>query len=523
MTKIIILLIVLFNFIFISQNIQAFQQEYYKCSNYFEWIIKNKNYHLKYIIFSIIIVLTLLFNELTKNNFYFVNIIMIITILIQIGFIVFNKKELEMKKVIKTSRSMIIVMFASLLLLVEIYGLYLINNIFYFLMLLSLTNIITQINIMLANIALIPIQKFINYIYIREAKKILEIRKDLITIGITGSYGKTNTKFILETILKEKYNIMIAPNSCNTLLGNVAAIRENLRRNHDVYIAEMSAQKNREIKKMCSIFKPKYGLITSIDENQLKKIKKPASIINNKYELIKSISNDGAAFFPSNSKAALSLYEKTSIKKYIYGINSQNKQLDVFISKIKVNRYGTKFQLCYREKSIECSTELLGEYNLQNILASVAIALELKLSLEEIKSGIAKLKTTKHHLQLISNLNGTITLDNTLNNNPSCTKVALEVLTHFNSKKIIMTAGIMEVDDKDYEMNKELSYEIAKSLDMVILIDRKRTSAIFDGLCEAKFPKEKIYIASNIKDAMRKLKQISKPGDIILLESSFPD
>ena len=87
-----------------------------------------------------------------------------------------------------------------------------------------------------------PIEKAINNWYIRDAKRILASRPDLIVIGVTGSFGKTSTKNYLYRILSEKYNVLMTPGNYNTTLGVVRTIREKLEPFHEVFICEMGAK-----------------------------------------------------------------------------------------------------------------------------------------------------------------------------------------------------------------------------------------------------------------------------------------
>ena len=84
-----------------------------------------------------------------------------------------------------------------------------------------------------------PVEKAIAAWYIHDAKKKLAARGDLKIIGITGSYGKTSTKFILSTILSEKFSVLTPPSSYNTTMGVVRVIRERLQPDDEIFICEM--------------------------------------------------------------------------------------------------------------------------------------------------------------------------------------------------------------------------------------------------------------------------------------------
>lgn len=83
-----------------------------------------------------------------------------------------------------------------------------------------------ELIVVLANVINKPIERAVAKHYINDAKKILKQTKGLITIGVTGSYGKTTTKFILSRILSEKYTVTVTPESFNTPMGVVRTVRE---------------------------------------------------------------------------------------------------------------------------------------------------------------------------------------------------------------------------------------------------------------------------------------------------------
>jgi len=105
-----------------------------------------------------------------------------------------------------------------------------------------------------------PIEKGISELYFRDAQKILRSRPDLIRIGITGSWGKTSVKFILGTMLAEKYPTLVTPASFNTPMGLTRVIRERLTPAHQVFIGEMGARHRRDIRDLCRLVHPTIGI-----------------------------------------------------------------------------------------------------------------------------------------------------------------------------------------------------------------------------------------------------------------------
>ena len=92
----------------------------------------------------------------------------------------------------------------------------------------------------------------------------LAARKDLVVIGVAGSYGKTSTKFALEKILSVAFKTLVTPDSYNTPMGLSKVIRTQLSDEHEVFVAEMGAGKVGDIEELCKLLDPDHGVLCSI-------------------------------------------------------------------------------------------------------------------------------------------------------------------------------------------------------------------------------------------------------------------
>ena len=147
-----------------------------------------------------------------------------------------------------------------------------------------------------ANLLNLPVEKGIARHYVNDARRILRAMPGLIVIGITGSYGKTSAKNFLYTLLSSKYNVLMTPESYNTTMGVVRTIREQLRPYHEIFIVEMGAKNPGDIREICELVRPKYGILTAIGEQHLETFKTIDNIIRTKFELADAIPADGAVF-----------------------------------------------------------------------------------------------------------------------------------------------------------------------------------------------------------------------------------
>ncbi len=382
--------------------------------------------------------------------------------------------------------------------------------------------LLSDIIMLIANIINTPIEKAINRKYYNEAKNIIKSHKDLIIIGVTGSFGKTSTKNYLATLLAEKYNVLVTPGNFNTLLGVVRTIREQLRPYHQVFIVEMGAKQQGDIKEICDLVHPSIGIITAVGEMHLETFKSVANIQKTKFELINSLPANGTGIINRESQLAREFKEITSPCNIItYAINEQ---ADNRAEKVEYGSSGISFTLSTNGERYE--SRLLGSGNLLNMLAAITVAEKLGVPINRQKSAIARLQPVEHRLS-IKKGNGITILDDAYNSNPQGAKMALEVLKNFSvgtdNKRIVITPGFVEMGSKQFEANKELGRDIAESCDYAIIVNETNRKAITNGIEEKEFPNNKYFIADTLNDAHAHLASIIKFGDVVLYENDLPD
>jgi UDP-N-acetylmuramoyl-tripeptide--D-alanyl-D-alanine ligase len=155
---------------------------------------------------------------------------------------------------------------------------------------------LTPFATLLSNLLNAPLERRINKRYIEDAKRILRKTPRPIVIGVTGSYGKTSTKYFLQKLLSFKFNTLMTPESFNSTLGVVKTLRTQLKPIHEVFICEMGAKGAGEIKEICDIVEPRYGVITSIGPQHLESFKTLENVIETKFELADALPEEGALF-----------------------------------------------------------------------------------------------------------------------------------------------------------------------------------------------------------------------------------
>ena len=386
--------------------------------------------------------------------------------------------------------------------------------------------------ILIANLLNRPLEFLVKRYYINDAKKMLNSNENLIKIGITGSFGKTSVKYFLSTILKAKYNTLMTPESYNTPMGITITIRSKLKNITEVFVAEMGAKRVGEIKADTDIVRPTCGIITSIGPMHLESFLSMDNIKKTKFELADSLPKRAILCINGDDDNIISYInenkEKYNDKTYnliTYGITNN---VDYQAYDIKVNDRGTCFKMKIKGSDegddITFRTDLIGAHNCINIAGAIALAHNLGMSLKEIRPQVSKLEAAPHRLAL-SKSNDVITIDDAYNSNPSGAKAALDALNLFEGTKILITPGMVELGEKEDELNKEFGKQSAAVCDYVLLVGVNKTKPIYEGAIQAGMHEERVKAFDTIQEALSFMYTIESFGEkkIVLLENDLPD
>lgn len=382
---------------------------------------------------------------------------------------------------------------------------------------------------------ILPLEFTINNAYLRDAKKRIRNLKPKI-IGITGSYGKTSTKYILNQILSKEYNVLMTPNSYNTPMGICKVIRGELTSEHEFFIVEMGAYRRGDIKELCQLAPPDIGILTAVGPQHLERFKSLENTAKAKYELIEALPTDGLAVINSDNEICAALADKTvsvpvnrySVNRYSVKAKENDDTIDIRASDIKHSQNGLSFTVSAADVgNVEITTRLLGKHNVSNILAAIAVSLYCGMTLKDIQAAIRVLQPVPHRLELKPADTGVIIIDDSFNSNPEGAKAALEVLTDFvndnDSKKVLVTPGMVELGEREYDENKKLGTHAAKVCDLVILVGDETTGPILDGLKHENYPEHQIHKVKNLAEVQLQLAKNLKAGDVVLFENDLPD
>ncbi len=429
-----------------------------------------------------------------------------------------------------------------------------------------------------------PMTKFAKTRVIQKAKNKIAKYPNLIVIGITGSYGKTSAKEFLYTILSEKFHPVKSAKGgtkqfdrvkvlrtikANTDIGVAKVILDELKPEHQIFIVEMGAYKQGEIKAICDIVKPKIGILTGINEQHMALFGSLENTIKAKFELIEVLPENGLAVLNENlknleclsslSSVIASKTEQSGVKrgnpviqqkvrdcfvvpprndKLKIKFFSTNKKSDIHASDIKIEKDKIKFKVTSGEASENFEINLIGKQNVSNILACTAVAEHLGMNLKEISEAVKKIKPIAKTMSAYGGFPLTADpqkaeakgrkfylIDDTYNANPAGVLAALEYLENFKTRhrvskipdtrclprKIILFPGIIELGPATKKVHQSLGKKMAEVCDLIIITKKDFAEYIIDGT--------KFIIQENPEKVYQILKNYLKPGDVVLFES----
>lgn len=377
--------------------------------------------------------------------------------------------------------------------------------------------------ILLSNWLLKPVESYINKGYYNDAARILASMPELKIIGITGSYGKTSTKHYLNRILSEHFDVMMTPGSYNTTMGVIRTVREYLKPYNEVFIVEMGAKQPGDIKEICDLVHPSVGIITAVGPQHLESFKTIERVQRTKFELIDSLPADGLAVVNDDFPYVASR-KVDNVECVRYAVSATG-AAQYTASDIRYTPSGTTFTVnTPAGERLEMTTRLVGECNVSNLLAAIIVALRMGVPERKIKYAVGHIEQVEHRLNMKRTAGGVTIIDDAFNSNPTGSAMALDVLAMMNTgRRIVVTPGMIELGERQEELNRDFGKKIAVSADIAIIVGEYNREAITDGIKSVANRIAQVREVSSFAESQSLLSSLLRPGDTILYENDLPD
>ena len=383
-----------------------------------------------------------------------------------------------------------------------------------------------------ANLILRPVEATLRRRFIAHARRTLEHARPTV-IGITGSFGKTSTKLILQHILNGRYRAGATPKSYNTLMGVCLAINRDLAEDFslDYYIVEMGAYVPGEIAEICALARPRISLVTGLGAQHLERFGSIANIVAAKYEIIRALPPDGLAVLVRDNPHLREMAAR-GYPQHILTVSCAAPPDDatpddprLVATDIRENLEGLRFtvQDCSSGQREPFTTDLLGRHNVSNILLATAVALHEGLSLREVAWRVRSLQPAEARLERRQTPAGITIINDGYSANPEGARHALRVLGMHTGRRLLITPGMVELGERMETENYALGEAAARHASDVILIGARGTRPLHDGLLAAGFPPSRLRVMESLGEALTWYQTELTAGDTVLFLNDLPE
>lgn len=331
-----------------------------------------------------------------------------------------------------------------------------------------------------------------------KGKQRLQEMTNLKIVAITASYGKTSIKNYLHQVLQKKFISYKTPRSVNTIAGIVLDVNRDLPAQTEVYIAEAGARQKGDIEEITKFLEPQYCVIGSVGEQHIEYFKTLDNIIHTKMEILKSPRIEKGFVHES-----VPIKDYDTIVKYPDNLNITMSNLD-----------GIWFDVIINGQQEHFHAPILGSFNAINLTAVIHVALELGMSIDEIKMAIKEVEPVEHRLQKIM-AGGKVIVDDSFNGNLEGMLEAVNICSTYEGRKVIVTPGLVESTD---EANILLAKQIDEKFDYVII-----TGSLNSHLLSSNIDNQKILVLKDKSELENTLATHTRAGDLVLFANDAPN
>ncbi len=358
--------------------------------------------------------------------------------------------------------------------------------------------------------------------FVWRATRKLASYKDLVVIGITGSYGKSSVKEFTAHFLSRDFKVIKTPNNINSEIGIAKFILKTDFTGIHFFVCEMGAYKIGEIKTICEMVKPKVGVLTTIAEQHLALFGSVRNIQTAKYELLRAIPSDGLVITNADNPLCTEFLKELNCKnRETCGLEERNHPTFLIVRN-EATTQGITFEGIYHGQRGEMALPVLGSHYAYNAALAVMVAVNMEVDPNHIvAAGKTFPKDLQGTLKKYSYGKATI-IDDSYNSNPTGFRAAIEVLSLFPSKKkrIVITRGMLELGEQSDEMHEKIGEEIAYACDELIIISPDFVDVLKKGISEKYHTN--VHCIFDQEKLLEYIKTLKNQDCVILLENRIP-
>ena len=340
---------------------------------------------------------------------------------------------------------------------------------------------------------------------------------DLPVIAIGGSNGKTTTKEILAKLLGQRFETLFSEASFNNDIG-VPLTLLRLQNSHRAAVVEVGSNHPGEMESLLTIVRPTIGVLTSIGREHLEFFGDLDGVIREEGALAEVLPEEGCLFVNGDIEGLDAIRERCRCRVVTVG---ESASCDWRLTRIEPSAAGTQFEIISPkgDRNGVHRVNLLGRHNAQNAALAITVAVELRLSQEELYHGLQDCRPASMRMQT-QTLGGVSVINDAYNSNPDSLQAALETLRAFpvRGKLIAVLGDMAELGVSSEPAHVEAGQQVAKlGLNGLIAVgewaDTMVRAAQLAGLAN-------VAAFEDATHAGRALAMKLNPGDVVLIKGS---
>src|ERR1051326_2742794 len=338
-------------------------------------------------------------------------------------------------------------------------------------------------------------------------------------IGVTGSAGKTTTKEMIAAVLGRKFTVLRSVGNLNNEFGLPLCLLR-VERYQNIGVLEMGMSAKGEIRKLASIAEPNEGVVTNVNPVHLEFFKSVDEIAEAKAELIQGLHDPKVAYLNNDDSRVRAMSRSFSGKVVTYGVKSAAAFKVQQIQDLGLE--GTAFTVRHGRRDVNFVLPLLGQHNVANAVASVAVGVTHEIAWEQIREALSEMKPEKMRGQVIKFREGFAAIDDSYNSNPRALLEMIRFLAKLQGyhRKILVAGEMLELGPDGPELHRNCGREAARAgLELIVAVQGQATE-ILEGALESGMDRSRLKFARDAVQAGDLLARTIKKGDVVLIKGS---
>lgn len=349
-------------------------------------------------------------------------------------------------------------------------------------------------------------------IALQDMARYLRKHRDVKVVGITGSVGKTSTRDMVYSVVKQGYKTLKTEGNYNNNIGLPLTILRL--QDEEIMILEMGMNHLKELEELSLIAKPDISAITNVGTAHIGELGSRENILKAKLEIVAGMSK-GSALIINNDNDLLSNVKLDNLKLIKVAINNIG---DFKAENVVLTDDSSSFDLSYLDCIYEVKVPVPGVHFVLNALVAIAIGIQLNISIDKCIQGIKEFKLTRNRMDVIELKNNITLIDGTYNASEDSMKSSLDVLATYTRRKIAVLADMLELGDFSKQLHRNVGKYVAdKKIDLLVAVGSE-AKYIISAAKEAGM--DNVCYCNDNQEVVNYLKNNLHSNDVVLLKGS---